>query len=87
MTDLCTPTGSADSQLFVSEPLRTSAAGGDHGLGSFGSLWSYADNFGILDRGIDCSNVHIARLTAGVQRADLDVQEISHATGSPNVIG
>ena len=85
--DHCTLTGSVDCPLFVyrdhsTHPLLGSA----HGLGSVGFHWSYADNGG-LARGADCTNVHLARLTAGVQRAGLYVHDISLASGSADVLG
>ena len=45
--------------------------------------WSYADNFGVLARGENCINDHLARLIAGVQKAGLDVHDISLASGVP----
>ena len=47
--------------------------------------WSYADNFGVLARGANCTNVHLACLIAGVQKACLDVHDISLASGSADV--
>ena len=52
-----------------------------------GFRWSYADNFGVLARGANCTNVHLARLIAGVQKAGLDVHDISLASGSADVLG
>ena len=51
--------------------------GSKNGLGSAGSRWSYADNFGVLAPGADCTEVHLARLVADLQKADLDVHDIS----------
>ena len=51
----------------------------------FGFRWSCANNFGILTRGAYCPNVHLARLIAGVQKASLDVHDISLASGSTDV--
>ena len=56
-------------------------------MGSLGFRWSYADNLGVLARGADCTNVHLARLIAGVRRAGLDVHDISLASGSSDVLG
>ena len=56
-------------------------------MGSESFRWSYADNFGVLARGANCTNVHLARLMAGVQKAGLDVHDISLASGSAGVIG
>ena len=61
--------------------------GSEYGYGSLGFLWSYADNFGVLARGENCTNVHLARLIAGVKKAGLDVHDVAHATGSPDVLG
>ena len=51
------------------------------------SRWSDAHNYGVLDRGIDCTNVHFARLMAGVKGAGLNIHDISQASGSANVLG
>ena len=42
---------------------------------------------GVLARGTACSNVHLARLVASVQKAGLDVHDISLASGSADVLG
>ena len=36
-------------------------------MGSRGFRWSHPDNLGVLVLGEDCTNVHLERLTAGVQ--------------------
>ena len=41
---------------------------------------------GFLARGANCTNVHLARLTAGVKRAGVDVHDTSLASGS-NLLG
>ena len=46
-----------------------------------------ADNFGVLARGENCTNIHLARLIAGVQKASLDVHDTSPASGSADVSG
>ena len=43
--------------------------------------------WGVLARGIDCTDGHLACLTAGVQQAGLDVHDISLANGSADVLG
>ena len=83
---LCTPTGSADTVHF-SFVVTTPLLGSKHGLRSEGFHWSCADNFGVLARGANCTNVHLARLIAGVQRAGLDVHDVAHASGSADVLG
>ena len=42
---------------------------------------------GVLARGADCTNVHLARLIAGAKKASLDVHDISLARGSADVPG
>ena len=42
---------------------------------------------GVLARGADCTDVHLARLIAGVKKASLDVHDISLASGSADVSG
>ena len=54
---------------------RPPLLGGKHGL----------TILGFLAHGADCAYVHLARLIAGVQRAGLDVHDISLASGSPDV--
>ena len=56
--------------------------GGEHGFGSLGFRWSYVDNLGVLARGENCADVHLARLNAGVQKVGLDVHDISFASGN-----
>ena len=46
-----------------------------------------ADNFGVLTRGANCTNVHLACLIAGVQKAGLDVRDVSLASASAVVLG
>ena len=46
----------------------------------------YADKFG-GSRGADCTNVHLARLIAGVLMAGLDVDDKSLARGGAGVLG
>ena len=58
-----------------------------HGMRSLGFHWSCADNLGVLARGANNNNVHLARLIAGVKRAGLDVHDTSHASGSADVLG
>ena len=58
----------------------------EHGIGSLGFRWSYADNFGVLARGANCTNVHLARLIAEVKRAGLHVHDISLASGCADVL-
>ena len=41
----------------------------------------------ILARGVNCTNVHLARPIAGVQKVGLDVHDISRASGSADVLG
>ena len=43
--------------------------------------------FGVLTRGADCTNVHLARLMVGVQKAGLDVDDVSLASGSADALG
>ena len=44
-------------------------------------------HFGVLARGEDCTNFHLARLIAGFQKASLDVHDISRAKESADVLG
>ena len=46
-----------------------------------------ADNFGDLARGSHCTNVHLARLMAGVQKAGIDIRDTSLASGGIDVSG
>ena len=88
VTDHCTLSGSADCPLLVcrdqSKPLLL---GSEPGMGSCGLRWSYADKFWILPLGENCTDVHLARLNAVVQRASLDVLDISLARVSADVLG
>ena len=56
-------------------------------MGSVGVPWSCADNFGVLARGADFTNVHLACLIAGVQKAGLDVHDVSLTSGSGDLLG
>ena len=47
---------------------------------------SCADNFGLLARGENCTDVHLARLIGCVQKAGLDVHDLSRAKGSDDVL-
>ena len=80
--------GRADSPLYICRD-RTPPPllGSKHGMGPLCFSWSYADNFRVLARGADCSNVHLARLIAGVKRAGLDVDDLSLASGTSDVLG
>ena len=40
-----------------------------------------------MARGADCTHVHLTRLIAGVKRARLDVDDVSLASGSADVLG
>ena len=65
-------TGSADSHLFVCRDHSVpSLLSSKRGLGSVGFRWSYAH----------------ARLISGVQKASLDVHDISLASGRADVLG
>ena len=49
--------------LFISIDHSTPPLfGSRHCMGSLGFRWSYADNFGVLTRGANATNVHIASL-------------------------
>ena len=48
--------------------------------------WSYADNVGVLARGANSTNVHLARFIAIVERADLDVHEEIHTSEGADVL-
>ena len=61
--------------------------GSRHGMGSLGFRWSYADNFWVVARGANLTNVHLARLIAGVEKARHDVHEVSLAGGCADVLG
>ena len=68
---------SADSSLLIcrdhsTPPLLSS----EHGMGSLGFRWSYADHLRVLDRGENCTEVHLARLIAGVKGAGLEAHDI-----------
>ena len=58
-----------------------------HGMGSLGFSWSYVDNFGILVYNRNNTNVRLAYLIEGVQKAGLDVHDISLSSGSADVLG
>ena len=69
VTDNRTRARSAHSLLLMcrdhsTPPLLVSK----QGMGSLGFRWSYADNFGFLPSDANCTNVHLARLVAGVKR-------------------
>ena len=81
-TDHTTVSGSAESPHSTAPLL-----GSKHVMGSRGFRWSYADNCGVLARGENCTNVHLARLIAGVQKAGLDVHDKSLAIGSADALG
>ena len=68
---------------FSTPPLLDSR----HGIASFGFRGSYAGNLGVLARGGNSTNIHLARLIAGGKRAGLDVHDISLASGSADVLG
>ena len=88
VTEHCTLARSADSPLFVCRDHSTPPLlGSKHGMGPLGFRWSYADNFGLLARGADCTNVHLARLIAGLKKVRLDVHDISLATGNAENLG
>ena len=75
VTDRCTLAGSADFPLFICRDLSAPPLlGGEHDIRSIGFRLLCADNFGVLARGANCSNVHLARLIAGVPA---DVQMFS----------
>ena len=56
-------------------------------MGSAGFRLSCADNSGVVARGTDCTNVHLARLIAGVQKDGLDDHSIFLASESADVLG
>ena len=82
VTDHCTLAGSADSPLFVCRD----NSGSKHGMESAGFRWYYADNFPVLARGENCSNVHLASFIAGVQKASLDVHDVFLASGFADLL-
>ena len=45
------------------------------------------DDSGVLARGANCTNVHLSRLTTAVQKAGVDVHDISLAIGIVDVLG
>ena len=53
-------------------------------MGSRGFRWSYAGNFSVLE---NSTNVNLAHLITGVQRARLDVHHESFASGRADVLG
>ena len=84
----CTLAGNANSPfVFAATTFAPLLPVSEHGLVSLGFRWSFADNFGVLDRGADCTKVHIVRLFAGVRKAGLDVHDMSLARGSADVLG
>ena len=88
VTDHCTLAGRADSPLFICFDHSTPPLlGSKQGMGSLGFRLSYADNFGVLARGANCTNAHLARLIAGVKKAGLDVHDMSLPSGSADVLG
>ena len=88
VTDHCTLARSADSPLCVCRDHSTPPLlGSKHGMGSLGFRWSYADTCGVLARAEDCTNVHLARVFAGAQKAGLDFHDISRAKESADVLG
>ena len=87
VTDHCTLAGSADSPLFCCDQSTPPLLGGEHGMGSLGFRWSYADNFWVRTRGSNCTNVHLARLMARVKKAGLDVHDIFLASRCADVLG
>ena len=42
---------------------------------------------GVLARGENCTDLHLARLIAGVQKGGVDVHDIAHASGSADLLG
>ena len=88
VSDHCTHARSVDSPLFVCrDHSAPRLLGSKHGMGSVGFRWSYADILRVLARGANCTNVHLARLIASVQKVGLDVHDISLASGSADVLG
>ena len=73
--------------ILLSLSVVTNTPAAKHGMGSRCFRWSYADSVWVLARGENCTNVHLARLIAGVHRAGLDVHDISHAMESADVLG
>ena len=65
--DHCNLAGSADSPCFCRDHSTPPLLGSKHDMGSLGFCWSSADNFGVLARGANCTDVHLARLIAGVE--------------------
>ena len=87
-TNHCTLSESCDTPLFIcrdhsAPPLLVCK----HGVGLRGFRCSFANNFGALAGGAKCTNVHLALVTAGVQKARLDVHDKPSASGSADVIG
>ena len=56
-------------------------------MGLLGFRWSLLTVLRVLARGADSTNVHLARHIAGVQKAGLDVHDMSLASGSADVLG
>ena len=70
VTDHCTLTESADSlSLFVVTTPHHRCSVADMAWDPLASSWSYADIFLVLARGANCTNVHLARLIAGVKES------------------
>ena len=42
---------------------------------------------GVLARGANCTDVNLARLIAGVQKAGVDVHDTAHTSGCADVLG
>ena len=89
VSDFCTLARSADSPLFsfvVTTPHhRCSVA--NMAWDPLASVGRVLTILKILARGANCTDVHLARLIAGVQKAGLDVDDISLASGSADFIG
>ena len=73
--------GSADYPIFVSRDHSTPPL---HCVASAGLVLTI---LGIPARGDNSTDVHLARLVAGVKRAGLDVLDTSLANGSADVLG
>ena len=52
--------------LFAVQNSTPLLLGSRQGVGSLDFRWSFADNFWVLARGVNCTNVHLARLIAVV---------------------
>ena len=82
VTDHCTLAGSAESPLFVCRRCSAANMAWDR-LVSVGRLLTI---WGFWARGENCTNVHLARLVAGLQKAGLDIHNTSRAKGSADVL-